>query len=290
MGICPHQCNLAQEWKEDHLTCPKHLDAIASLPAPDATPVAAGTQLETWNPVPAQRATFGLASMFAESDSDNDRSPRPHTRLQDIMMDGDQFYDLDRNQMFFSAGMQHDWHTECQELIDGIRNLDYYDHTVFGKMSSRSAGEDLTMSDAMAALVDMSKNKLNLVGQAIDDPTGLESDEEDEEEAEYSHNYSEWSPHGSKAMFMLDLLDNLAWLRLSDNQLKTIIWVMHECRTPDVPLFSALRKKQAQLPAKVNIKTTRHVSAFGNEFYMNHPAELLALDWANPLVREFIQV
>ncbi|KAJ6632090.1 hypothetical protein B0H10DRAFT_2159562 [Mycena sp. CBHHK59/15] len=28
----------------------------------------------------------------------------------------------------------------------------------------------------------------------------------------------------------------------------------------------------------------------GNEFYMNHPAELLALDWANPLVREFIQV
>ncbi|KAJ7675041.1 hypothetical protein B0H17DRAFT_1161670 [Mycena rosella] len=65
---------------------------------------------------------------------------------------------------------------------------------------------------------------------------------------------------------------------------------MCECRTPDVPSFSALRKKQAQLTAEVNIKTTRHVSAFGNEFYMNHPAELLALDWANPLVREFIQV
>ncbi|KAJ7704692.1 hypothetical protein B0H14DRAFT_3646238 [Mycena olivaceomarginata] len=65
---------------------------------------------------------------------------------------------------------------------------------------------------------------------------------------------------------------------------------MHECKTPDVPSFSALRKKQAELTKNVNIKTTHHVSAMGNEFYMNHPAELLALDWANPLVREFIQV
>ncbi|KAJ7934035.1 hypothetical protein B0H13DRAFT_1591791, partial [Mycena leptocephala] len=79
-------------------------------------------------------------------------------------------------------------------------------------------------------------------------------------------------------------------LRLSDDQLKTIIWVMRECRTPGVPSFSALRKNQAELTKNVNIKTIRHVSAMGNEFYMNHPAELLALDWANPLVREFIQV
>lgn len=78
-------------------------------------------------------------------------------------------------------------------------------------------------------------------------------------------------------MFMLDLLDNLPRLRLSDDQLKTIIWVMRECGTPDIPSFSALRKKQAQLTKDVNIQTVRHVSAMGNEFYMNHPAQLLAL-------------
>lgn len=78
-------------------------------------------------------------------------------------------------------------------------------------------------------------------------------------------------------MFMLDLLDNLPRLRLSDDQLKTIIWVMRECKTPDVPSFSALRKKQAELIKNVNIKTRHHTSAMGNEFYMNHPAELLAL-------------
>ncbi|KAJ6626090.1 hypothetical protein B0H10DRAFT_2174002 [Mycena sp. CBHHK59/15] len=65
---------------------------------------------------------------------------------------------------------------------------------------------------------------------------------------------------------------------------------MRECRTPDVPTFSVLRKKQAELTRDVKIQTIQHVSAMGNEFYMNHPAELLALDWANPLVREFIQV
>ncbi|KAJ7269023.1 hypothetical protein C8J57DRAFT_1435715 [Mycena rebaudengoi] len=65
---------------------------------------------------------------------------------------------------------------------------------------------------------------------------------------------------------------------------------MRECGTPNVPSFSALRKKQAQLTEAVHIKTTRHASAMGNDFFMNHPAELLALDWANLLVREFIQV
>jgi hypothetical protein len=80
-------------------------------------------------------------------------------------------------------------------------------------------------------------------------------------------------------MFMLDLLDNLPRLRLSDDQLKTIIWVMRECKTPDVPTFSALRKKQAELTKDVNVQTVGHVSALGNEFYMNHPAQLLALVW-----------
>ncbi|KAJ7796773.1 hypothetical protein B0H14DRAFT_3093282 [Mycena olivaceomarginata] len=78
-------------------------------------------------------------------------------------------------------------------------------------------------------------------------------------------------------MFMLDLLDNLPRLRLSDDHLKAIIWVMKECGTPNVPSFYALRKMQAKL--------TR-----ANQFYMNHPNDLIRLDFANPLVRKFIHV
>ncbi|KAJ7795972.1 hypothetical protein B0H14DRAFT_2391114 [Mycena olivaceomarginata] len=89
---------------------------------------------------------------------------------------------------------------------------------------------------------------------------------------------------------MLDLLDNLPRLRLSDDHLKAIIWVMRECKTPNVPTFSALRKKQASMTYEVDIKSTHHTSSLGNHFYMNHPSKLLALDWANPLVRPFIHI
>ncbi|KAJ7144573.1 hypothetical protein C8R44DRAFT_602437 [Mycena epipterygia] len=65
---------------------------------------------------------------------------------------------------------------------------------------------------------------------------------------------------------------------------------MRECNTPNVPSFSALRKKQAQLTKQVNITPRVHTSAQGNKFYMNHPIDLLSLDWANPCVRKLMQV
>lgn len=141
---------------------------------------------------------------------------------------------------------------------------------------------------------------------------------------------NDWAPHGSKTvrgfvvqafflgnsadkfeiqMFMLDLLDNLPRLRLSDDHLKAIIWIMRECGTPNVPAFSALRRMQEKLTRDVGIKTDSHTSSLGNRFFMNHPVDLLKLvstsfthivtkiytvgnlqDWANPLVRKFIRV
>ena len=52
-------------------------------------------------------------------------------------------------------------------------------------------------------------------------------------------------------LFFLDLLDNMPRLRLSDDHMKAIIWVMRECGTPDVPSFYALRKKQVSLISQV---------------------------------------
>ncbi|KAJ7899560.1 hypothetical protein B0H14DRAFT_2299803, partial [Mycena olivaceomarginata] len=79
-------------------------------------------------------------------------------------------------------------------------------------------------------------------------------------------------------------------LRLSDDHLKAIIWVMRECKTPNVPSFSSLRKKQESLAREVGIQSEHHTSSLGNHFYMSHPSKLLALDWANPLVQPFIHV
>jgi len=103
-----------------------------------------------------------------------------------------------------------------------------------------------------------------------------------------------WLPHGSKTvrleptlnkkdshvnkLFFLDLLDNLPRLRLSDDQMKAIIWAMRECGTPAVPSFYALRKKQASLVADIsNLQPRLHISALRNRFYMNHPIDLISL-------------
>ncbi|KAK6984274.1 hypothetical protein R3P38DRAFT_3452691 [Favolaschia claudopus] len=271
--------------RSEHLTRRKHVDAVAeqarlvasSLESRPALPVAAA----------APPARFKMSDILeSESEEDEDQPQRVHSPVDGILMDGSRFFDRDRNELLFSARTVETSAAQRRELLEGIRNLDYYDHTVFGKV----AREDTTVSEAVAAMVDMDLN------------SDLES------EPEYTLNDDALSPHGSKTaslsaqitrdieyiqftqMFMLDLLDNLPRLRLSDDQLKTIIWVMRECKTPDVPSFSALRKKQAELTKDVNIGTRHHVSALGNEFFMNHPAELLALDFANPLVRKYMHV
>ncbi|KAJ6587239.1 hypothetical protein B0H10DRAFT_1961528 [Mycena sp. CBHHK59/15] len=85
-----------------------------------------------------------------------------------------------------------------------------------------------------------------------------ESEDEFEEDFPFTQNVEEQDrfPHGSHT---------------------EIIWVMWECKTPNVPSFSALRKKQSLLTGQVDIKTEHHTSSLGNHFYMNHASKLLTL-------------
>ncbi|OBZ65346.1 hypothetical protein A0H81_14668, partial [Grifola frondosa] len=78
-------------------------------------------------------------------------------------------------------------------------------------------------------------------------------------------------------MFMLNLLDNLPHLQLSDDHMKTILWVIRECGILNVPSLSALWKLQACLTKTTAMETHHHTSSLGNHFYMNHPLDLLAL-------------
>lgn len=78
-------------------------------------------------------------------------------------------------------------------------------------------------------------------------------------------------------MFMIDLLDSLPRLRLSDDHMKLILWVMQQCGTPDVPSFKVLRKRQEKLTQDIGLKSTKHISALGNEFYANGPSQIFQL-------------
>ncbi|KAI0782066.1 hypothetical protein C8Q75DRAFT_737804 [Abortiporus biennis] len=96
-------------------------------------------------------------------------------------------------------------------------------------------------------------------------------------------------PYPSLTMFLIDLLDSLPHLRLSDDQMKLLLWVMKLCDTPNVPSFYALQKLQSQLTKEVNIHTVSHISPLENKFFANGPAELFYLDWVNPLVCPYIR-
>ncbi|KAI0071057.1 hypothetical protein K474DRAFT_1566504, partial [Panus rudis PR-1116 ss-1] len=90
--------------------------------------------------------------------------------------------------------------------------------------------------------------------------------------------------------FLLDMLDNLPRLRLSDEHLKMFIWVLKELEVAGVPSFFALRKKQAEIKANMKVKSTHHVSAMKNEFYVNSVAQSIRLDLENPLVRQHMKL
>ncbi|KAJ7757921.1 hypothetical protein B0H16DRAFT_1457492 [Mycena metata] len=218
--------------------------------------------------------------------------------------DSDDFFDTSGRPVLFSAGDLPDpLATQRKEMQEQITRLSLLpNHSLFGQVSDELEDEidpESMVDGAFAA---------TLRRMGIDDD---ESDGAGEEEFHFSRPDEDeaWFPHGSRTvifasslphwqqklmilrqMFMLDLLDNLPRLRLSDDHLKAIIWVMRECKTRNVPSFSSLRKKQESLTREVGIKSEHHTSSLGNHFYMNHPSKLLALDWANPLVRPFIHV
>ncbi|KAJ7890150.1 hypothetical protein B0H14DRAFT_3126792 [Mycena olivaceomarginata] len=200
------------------------------------------------------------------------RPPSPSENpFFEVMQYDDGFFDNNGQRISFSAGKlpDHDRieRTEIQQQIDRLALLP--DHSKLGQFSQELEDElepESTVDGAFAAAMRR---------MGIDD----ESDEEGEDEFGFARTDEDeaWLPHGSRTMFMLDLLDNLPRLRLSDDHLKSIIWVMRECKTPNVPSFAALRKKQESLARDIGINSEHHTSSLGNHFYMNHPAKLFAL-------------
>ncbi|THU93255.1 hypothetical protein K435DRAFT_670511, partial [Dendrothele bispora CBS 962.96] len=100
----------------------------------------------------------------------------------------------------------------------------------------------------------------------------------------------QWAPYNSKTMCILDILDNLPRLRISDTMMKLFIWALKECGVNDTPSFYALRKVQKNLCKKQGIPSMECKSGQGKIFFVNDIREIIKHDWANPLVRSHIHV
>ncbi|KAJ6583373.1 hypothetical protein DFH09DRAFT_1308895 [Mycena vulgaris] len=251
-----------------HIAAVKETNALIDAPPPSAAPVP---------------AAMTLAGRFNHDSEDSDEEmlpPQPsheENPFQGTMTYGSEIFDPAGNQVLFSAG-EIPVDNSTDNVWGEMRNLEYFDHTTFADMSPMMAElfdktDDCTVSEAVRAMAEMGLDDL---------------DEEDEADTATGEFDREWAPHGSKPMFMLDLLDNLPRLRLSDDHVKAIIWVMKECGTPGVPSFYALRKMQKILTEDIGLKPRPHTSALNNQFFMNHPNDLIRLDFANPLVRQHL--
>ncbi|KAJ7221530.1 hypothetical protein GGX14DRAFT_559018 [Mycena pura] len=101
----------------------------------------------------------------------------------------------------------------------------------------------------------------------------------------------EWFPYPSKVFFLLDAMDNLPRLRISESLMKLFIFFLKELGVKQVPTIGAFRKFQASLRTSgAGVPSIPCTSVQGKVFYLNDIRKLVANDWCNPLIREHIHV
>ena len=78
-------------------------------------------------------------------------------------------------------------------------------------------------------------------------------------------------------MFLLDTLDNLPRMRISNSLMNVFLWILHKGGAHNIPSLYHLCQVQASLWKSTGVPTTQHQSPKGNVYSMNDPRTLVAM-------------
>ncbi|TFK59759.1 hypothetical protein BDN72DRAFT_873007 [Pluteus cervinus] len=186
--------------------------------------------------------------------------------------------ELDSGDTMFSAGCEPA--SEHERLREAFEQK-IHEHAPWLHLSSEVAeGADVCEPLSMEESEDERVISDILESIDLDDAEDAESDSTSE--VHDPHAESVWEPYPNKLACLLNIIDSLPRLRLSDSLLKVILWLLKKLGVKNVPSFDAFRKLQAKLQNK-GVPTVAWKSGRGNHFSFNDVRTLIANDWANPL-------
>ncbi|KAL1939056.1 hypothetical protein VTO73DRAFT_10316 [Trametes versicolor] len=142
-----------------------------------------------------------------------------------------------------------------------------------------------------AFLADLLSNNAHLNAPHPEDgiPTDAASPDVDADLLSSDPN-SENYPYPNYPMFLMDTMDNLLRIPISDSLMRMFLYVLRECGVKGTLSFDGFRKMQAKVRAKSRVETMPCKSVRGNVFWQLDPRSLLAQDWMNPEIRPHIHV
>ncbi|GJF00263.1 hypothetical protein PsYK624_165470 [Phanerochaete sordida] len=212
-------------------------------------------------------------------------SPQRNSSVDDL----DFMDELERSGADLDAGILPESRVDWTERLDQqMLNLELYDtdtiactlgyhRTEFDNSEHSSEEADEQRKTQMAAQED----ELAEVFADID----LEGDAQNDMFSGISPSDSQWYPYPNKTIYVLDIIDSLPRLRISESLLKMILWAMRECGAQNVPSLRTFRTLQSSLRDRTGIPTRRYQSPLGHIFYMNDIASIVSQTFSNPSSR-----
>lgn len=228
--------------KTDHMRTSTHIRAMLSWVTDTTSAAALSTEVPKTKGVP-----LSAAMQFSKAAIDGEQLYIPE--FQNLVAAEDGIYNDNNMKVVLSAGRSVA--DNSKDVWQGIKDL------VKGR-------ETIPLTNQSAVIIKDVSEDINF--KNWDEPNGTDSIDGDER----------WFPYENKTIFFLDLLDSLPRLRLSDDHLKAVLWVMKECGTPNVPSFYKLRKVQDRL-RRGHLRTEEHTTVTGDKFFMNNPLDIIRL-------------